>query len=65
MSKVNMRRNRTLGGIGLGMLLGAAIGAVGCGSICGMPSKRKVKRRLMHAADVMGSAVENMCDMMK
>lgn len=60
-----MNSRKTLGGIGLGMLIGAAVGAVGCSSICGMPSKRKVKRRLMHAADAMGNALENVCSMMK
>ena len=52
-------------GVGLGLLLGAAAGAAGWYGVCGAPSKRKVRRRLMHAADAMGNALENMYDMMR
>lgn len=56
---MSMKTKKTVQGIGLGMLLGAAVGAAGFGSLFGMPSKRKVKRRLMNAADAMGSALED------
>lgn len=62
---MNIKTKKTMQGIGLGMLLGAAVGAAGYGGVCGMPSKRKVKRRLMHAADTMSSALENVYSMMK
>ncbi|MBQ1411853.1 MAG: hypothetical protein IIY93_01545 [Clostridia bacterium] len=59
------RNQHLMKGIGLGMLLGAAVGAAGFGSVCGMPSKRKLRRRLMNAADNMGSALEDFYNMIR
>lgn len=60
MSHMNGKMKKTVQGIGLGLLLGAAAGAAGYCGVCGMPSKRKVRRRLLHAADSMSGALENL-----
>ena len=65
MTELRIKSQNVMKGIGLGMLLGAAVGAAGFGSMFGMPSKRKMKRRLMHAADTMGSALEDFYNMVK
>ena len=60
MSHMNGKMKKTMQGVGLGMLLGAAVGAAGYCGVCGMPSKRKMRRRLLHAADSMSGALENL-----
>ena len=48
---------------GLWLLLGIAIGAAACCGlerICAPPTRRKVRRGLMHAADAVNDAIDNM-----
>ena len=45
------RRKRSLPGRGLWLLAGIAAGAAAAMGLCGIPGKRKVRRRLMRAAD--------------
>lgn len=54
-----------MAGIGWGLLVGAALGAAGCCSVCGVPGRRKVRRRLMNAADAVNDALDNMYRMIK
>lgn len=55
----------TSSGMGLWLLLGIAVGAAACCGVCGMPAKRKIRRRLMHAADAVNDAIDNMYSAMK
>lgn len=59
------KTSRKLKGMCLGLAMGAAIGAAGCCCMCGMPSKRKLKRKFLHTADSMGSTLENILCMIK
>ncbi len=59
------RTTRMIKGIGIGLAVGVALGAAGCGCMNGMPNKRKLKRKIMHTADSMGHALENIYCMMK
>ena len=59
------KRKTSMAGIGWGLLAGAALGAAGCCSVCGVPGRRKVRRRLMNAADAVNDALDNMYRMIK
>ena len=50
---------------GLWLLIGIAVGAAACLGVCGTPAKRRVRRRLMHAADAVNEAIDNMYSAMK
>ena len=52
-------------GMGLWLLIGIAVGAAACLGVCGTPAKRRVRRRLMHAADAVNEAIDNMYSAMK
>lgn len=57
------KRQSSPSGSGIWLLLGVAIGAAACCGLermCGTPTKRKVRRRLMHAADAVNDAIDNM-----
>ncbi len=54
------KQNNASSGMGIWLLLGIAVGAAACVGICGTPTKRKVRRRLMHAADAVNDAIDNM-----
>ena len=58
------KRNMTSSGMGLWLLLGIAVGAAACLGVTGMPTQRKVRRRLMHAADEVNNAVNEAIDKM-
>ena len=61
-------RNNSSSGMGLWLLVGIAVGAaasLGVWEMCGMPGKRTVRRKLMHAADAVNDAIDNAFDMMK
>ncbi len=47
------------------MLIGIAAGAAACCGICGLPGRRRFRRRLMHAADTVNDAMDNLYRMMK
>ncbi len=59
------RTTRMIKGLGIGLMVGMALGAAGSTCICGKPSKRRVKRRLIHTADCIEDAFESLCCMMK
>ncbi len=50
---------------GLWLLAGIAAGAAVCLGMCGMPGKRRVRRRLMHAADAVNEAIDSMYSAIK
>ena len=50
--------------MGLWLLLGIAVGAAACCGVCGTPGKRRVRRRLMNAADAVNNAVNDAIDSM-
>lgn len=54
----------TSSGMGLWLLLGIAVGAAACCGVCGTPGKRRVRRRLMNAADAVNNAVNDAIDSM-
>ena len=56
---LNHRTAHALRGMGWGLLLGAAIGAAGCCGVCGLPTKRRMRRRLLSATDAMNDALES------
>ena len=56
------KRKAASSGMGLWLLLGIAVGAAACCGVCGMPGKRSVRRRLMHAADEVNNAVSEAID---
>ncbi len=59
------RRKRSLPGRGLWLLAGIAAGAAAAMGLCGIPGKRKVRRRLMRAADAVNDAIDNMLGTMR
>ena len=59
-----LRRKSAMSGMGLWLLLGMAAGAAACIGVCGTPTKRKVRRRLMRAADAVNDALDNMLSAM-
>lgn len=59
------RKKPSSSGMGLWLLLGIAVGAAASVGVCGMPGRRKVRRRLMHAADAVNDAIDNMYRAMK
>lgn len=65
MNQMYRKRNKSAWGTGMWLLIGMAAGAAGCCGVCGLPRGRKVKRRLMHAADAVNDALDNLYSMMK
>ena len=66
--KTMNRQKQTSSGMGLWLLLGIAVGAAACYGaemMCGTPTKHKVRRRLMHAADAVNDAIDNLFISMK
>ena len=59
------RKKNASSGSGIWLLLGMAAGVAACIGVCGTPTKRKVRRRLMHAADAVNDAIDNMFSTMK
>ena len=62
------RRKPSSSGMGLWLLLGIAVGAAACFGMCimcGTPTRRKVRRRLMHAADAVNDVIDNMYSAVK
>lgn len=62
------RRKSSSSGMGLWLLVGIAVGAAACCGVCGMcamPTRRKIRRRLMHAADAVSDAIDNMYSAIK
>ncbi len=62
---MNGKRTMPSSGMGLWLLIGIAVGAAACLGVCGTPAKRRVRRRLMHAADAVNEAIDNMYSAMK
>ncbi|MBQ9902679.1 MAG: hypothetical protein IJM51_09910 [Clostridia bacterium] len=61
-------RKQSSAGIGLWLLLGIAVGAAACcgvSGMCGTTARRRLRRKLMHAADAVNEAVDNMFSAMK
>ena len=60
-----IKRKMNVSGMGLWLLRGMAAGAAVSLGVCGTPGKRKVRRRLMRAADAVSDAMDNLYGMLK
>ena len=58
-------KRQSSSGMGMWLLVGAALGAAACLGLTGMPTQRKVRRRLMNAADAVNDAIDSMYRAMK